>query len=385
MKYMMDRAWMEISLDAIEENYRRVKHDIGDKCRILAVIKANAYGLGAVYLAKFLEGLGCEFFAVACIEEAVELRDAGVKGNILTLGPVLPEHLEIACEKDIITTIISLDHAEKLSARAQQLGLTIRGHIAADSGLGRFGLVLEGRVDAAVDEAAYIAGLPGIKAEGTFTHYTAADLPRGDEFNKHQIGLFDEYTEKLAARGLKLIKHSASSYFTAIYPECHNDYVRIASLLLGIDAPAPRGTVCEMAVQLKSRIYQIKELGPGRPVSYGPIAHTLRRTRIAVVPIGYADGLRRTIQNKASLLVNGQWAPIIGKICMDYLMLDVTDIDADEGDEVVVIGRSGDEDLKMYEMADLYGATVGEVVTAIAPRIPRFYTRNGEIVGRMDE
>ena len=385
MKYMKDRTWMEISLDAIEENYRRVKHDIGDDCRVMAVLKANGYGLGAAYLGRFLEGLGCDFFAVACIEEAVELREAGVKGNILTLGPVLPEHLEIACDKDIITNIISVDHAEKLSARAQQLGLAIRGHIAADSGLGRFGLVLEGRVDEAVNEAAYIAGLPGIKAEGTFTHYTAADLPRGDEFNKHQIGLFDEYTEKLADRGLKLIKHGASSYFTSVYPECHNDYVRIASLLLGIDAPAPRGTVCEMAVQLKSRIYQIKEIGPGCPVSYGPIAHTLRRTKVAVVPIGYADGLRRSIQNSASLLVNGQWAPIIGKMCMDYLLLDVTDIEAEVGDEVVVIGRSGDKELKIYEMARLYGATVGEVPTVITPRVPRFYTRNGEIVGRMDE
>jgi len=385
MKYTRDRAWMEISLDAIEENYRRVCRDIGPGRGVIAVLKANAYGLGARYLARFLEGLGCDFFAVASIQEAIELREAGVKGNIMTLGPVLPQHIKEACEKDIITNIIGLGHAEALSKEAAAQGLTIRGHIKADAGLGRFGLVLDGRVDEAVEEAAYIAGLPGLKAEGVFTHYTAADLPIGDEFNRRQIGLFDEFCQKLDKKVPGLVRHSASSYFTSVYPESHNDYVRIASLLLGIDAPAPRGTVCVPAVQLKSRIYLIKELEAGRPVSYGPIAFTLRKTRVAVVPIGYADGLRRTIQDKASLLVNGQWAPIIGKICMDYLMIDVTGIEAKEGDEVVLIGRSGDKAQEIYDMAKLYGGTVGEVPTVITPRVPRFYTRNGEIVGRADE
>ncbi|MEA4920910.1 MAG: alanine racemase [Clostridiaceae bacterium] len=385
MQYMKDRTWMEISLDAIEENYRRVKNDIGDKCGVMAVVKANAYGLGAVYLSKYLESLGCDFFACACIEEAMELRDGGIKSDILTLGPVMPEYLEVASDNGIITNIISLAHAKALSSEAVRLKKTIRGHIKADAGLGRFGIVLEGRMDQAVEEALEIAALPGIKSEGVFTHYTAADIPRGDEFNKHQIGLFDEFTDKLSKRGLRLVKHSASSYFTSVYPECHNDYVRIASLLLGIDAAAPRGTVCVPAVQLKSRIYQIKEIGIGRPVSYGPICHTLRKTKVAVVPVGYADGIRRTIQTKASLLVNGQWAPIIGKMCMDYLMLDVTDIEAHEGDEVVIIGRSGDKTQEVWDMAGLYGATVGEVPTVITMRVPRFYTRGGEIVGRMDD
>lgn len=386
MKYMKDRSWMEISLDAIEENYRRVTHDIGPKRGVIAVLKANAYGLGAVYIAKFLEGLGCHFFAVASIEEAVELRESGVRGDILTLGPVLPEHAAVAIEKNIISNIISPAHGQALSAEAVKLGKKIRCHIKADAGMGRFGIILEGRTEEAADEAAAVAALPGLEAEGVFTHYTGADLPAGDEFNRHQIGLFDEFCRMLEEKtGKKFIRHSASSFFTSLYPESHNDYVRIASLLLGIDAPASRGTVCVPAVQLKSRIYQIKELPAGRPVSYGPITHTLRRTRVAVVPIGYADGLRRTIQHNASLLVNGQFAPIIGKMCMDYLMLDVTDIEAKEGDEVVVFGRSGGKVQEIYDMARLYGGTVGEVPTVITPRVPRFYTRGGEIVGRMDE
>lgn len=386
MKYMKDRSWMEISLDAIEENYRRVTHDIGPEKGVIAVLKANAYGLGAVYIARFLESLGCHFFAVASIEEAVELRDGGVRGDILTLGPVLPEHTAIAIEKDIIANAVSEEHARALSAEAVRLGGKIRCHIKADAGMGRFGIILEGRVEEAARQAAGMAALPGLRAEGLFTHYTGADLPAGEDFNRHQIGLFEQFSRRVEELcGRRFIKHSASSFFASCYPESHNDYVRIASLLLGIEAPAPRGTVCVPSVQLKSRIYQIKELAAGRPVSYGPISYTLRTTRVAVVPIGYADGLRRTIQHNASLLVNGEFAPIIGKMCMDYLMLDVTDIEAKEGDEVVVFGRSGDKTQEIYDMARLYGGTVGEVPTVITPRVPRFYTRGGEIVGRMDE
>lgn len=375
---------MEISLDAIEENYRRIKQDIGDRCDIIAVLKANAYGLGAPYLGRLLESRGCNFFAVACIEEAVQLREAGVKGNILTLGPVLPEHLPIAVDNDIITNIISVEHAEAMSEEAVRRGRTIRCHLKADAGMARFGIVLYGREEEALEDAERVFSLPGLKVEGVFTHYTAADLPAGDEFNRGQMALFDRFCDGLKRRGHKFIRHSASSYFTSVYPESHNDYVRVASLLLGLEPPAPRGTVCVPAVSLKSRIYQIKEVDAGRPVSYGPIAYTLRKSRLAVVPIGYADGLRRTIQNSASLIVNGQWAPLIGKICMDYLILDVTDIEARVGDEVVVIGHSGDKSLEAYQMARLYGATVGEVPTVINPRVPRFYTRRGKIMARMD-
>lgn len=384
MKYQRDRAWIEISLDAIEENYRRIRHDIGDS-GIIAVLKANAYGLGAVKLGRFLNTLGCRFFAVACIEEAVELREGGVEGDIMTLGPVLPEHVAVAVEHDIITNLISVSHAEALSREAQRLGVTLRGHLKADSGMARFGIVLEGRMDEAVEDALHVFSLPNLSIEGVFTHYTSADFPVADQFNLHEIGLYDEFCARLREKGLSFIRHSAASFYAAVYPETHNDYVRLASLLLGIEGPDPRGTVCEMAVELKSRIYQIKDVPMGRPVSYGPISFTLRDSRIAVVPIGYADGLRRTIQTKASLLVNGQYAPIIGKICMDYLMLDVTDVDCKEGDEVVVFGRSGDKEQSIVDMARLYGATVGEVPTVLNPRLPRFYLKNGEIVGRMDD
>ena len=381
MEYNTSRTWLEIDLDAIAENHRRIKADIG-RSEIIAVVKADAYGLGAPYISRFLEEIGVGFFAVACLEEAMELRHAGVKGEILTLGPILPMQVETAIKNNIITNIISLDHAEALSAEAVRLGKTMRGHLKLDAGMSRFGLILEGRMDAAVEEALYIANLPGLQVEGIFTHYTDADLPYGDTFNKHQIALFDEACEKLRARGLTFKKHSASSHFTSVYPQCHNDYVRVGSLLLGTDTDLPYGTQSVHAVQLKSRIYQIKEVDAGRPVSYGPIAHTLRPSRIAVVPIGYADGLRRTIQNKASLIVNGTFVPLIGKICMDYLMLDVTDIDAKVGDVVTVFGRDGNTVQELWQMAELYGGTMGEVPTVITPRVPRIYIKDGKYVGQ---
>ena len=381
MEYNTSRTWLEIDLDAIAENHRRIKSDIGES-EIIAVVKADAYGLGAPYISRFLEEIGVGFFAVACLEEAMELRNAGVQGEILTLGPILPMQVEIAIDNNIITNIISLDHAEALSAEAVRLGRTMRGHLKLDAGMARFGLILEGRVDAAVEEALHIAALPGLQVEGIFTHYTDADLPLGDTFNKHQIALFDEACDKLRARGLTFKKHSASSHFTSVYPQCHNDYVRVGSLLLGTDTDLPYGTQSVHAVQLKSRIYQIKEIDAGRPVSYGPIAHTLRPSRIAVVPIGYADGLRRTIQNKASLIVNGQFVPLIGKICMDYLMLDVTDIDAKVGDVVTVFGRDGNAVQELWQMAELYGGTMGEVPTVITPRVPRIYIKDGKYVGQ---
>lgn len=384
MKYNTDRTWLEVDLDAIEENYRRITHDIGSS-KIMAVVKANAYGLGAAYLSRFLEDLGVDCFAVACIEEAMELRENGVKADILTLGPILPEHADIAIENDIMSNIISMEHARALSDAAVKLDRKIRGHVKLDSGMARFGLMLEGRVDTAVEEVLEIAAMPGLQIEGVFTHYTDADLPVGDAFNKHQIALFDEATDKLRARGLAFKKHSASSHFTSVYPECHNDYVRVGSLLLGTDTDLPYGTQSVHATQLKSRIYQIKELEMGRPVSYGPIAYTMRPTRVAVVPVGYADGLRRTIQNRASLIVNGQFVPIIGKICMDYLMLDVTDIEAEVGDVVTVFGRDGEARQELWQMAELYGGTMGEVPTVLTTRVPRFYLRKGEIVGRWDE
>ncbi len=376
MEYKKDRTWLEIDLSAIEENYRRIKEFVGEKTEIMAVVKADAYGLGAVEISKVLEKQGCPIFAVACIEEAMELRENGIKAPILTLGPVMPYNAAAAAENGIEVPLMSLEQAEEMSKAAQKAGVTVKAHIKADAGLSRFGIVLENRIKEAADEAEAMTKLPGIECVGLFTHYTGADIPLGEEFNLHQIELFKGFTAELEKKGVKLKVHSASSLFTAVYPQCHDDYVRVAALVLGLEAPAERGVVCRQSAEMKTVIYQIKDVEMGRSIGYGPTYYTQRKTRIAVLPVGYADGINRSVQNKASFMLHGKRAKIIGKMCMDYTMIDVTDIpEAKEGDVVTVFGRDGGNHTEAYELADLWGGTVGELTSLITARVPRFYKR----------
>ena len=386
MKYQQDRAWMEISLDAIEENYRRIQDFIGPERKIMAVVKADAYGLGALPISRALEKLGCPYFSVACLEEAMELREGGIQAPILTLGPIFPQHVALAIQNGIRVPAVSLEQAKALSQAAVEAGGKLTVHIKADVGLARFGLVLTGREKEAAEEALAIAALPGLTVEGVFTHYTAVQLGKGDHFNREQINRFDTFCSLLRESGLTFLKHSASSYFAAVYPESHNDCVRVAALLLGLEAPAERGVACAPSAQLKTRIWQIKEIPEGVPVGYGPTVHTLRPTRLAVIPLGFADGIRRSIAGQVPFLLHGQQVPILGKICMDYTMLDVTDIpEAKEGDVVTVFGEDGALSFQSYELAACYPGSVGELTSVLNPRIPRFYTRKGKITGRLDE
>lgn len=376
MVYGKDRTWLEIDLSVIEENYRVIKEFIGNQTEIMAVVKADAYGLGAVAVSKTLENLGCPMFAVACIEEAMELRENGIKAPILTLGPLMPCHVKTAAENGIEVPLVSLEQARKISAAAQSAGVSVKAHIKADAGLSRFGIVLENRIKDAADEAESITKLPYIECVGVFTHYTAADVPLSEEFNLHQIELFKSFTAELEKRGVKLKVHSASSLFTSLYPQCHDDYVRVAALLLGLEHPTVRGITCRQSTEMKTVIYQIKEVEMGTSVGYGPTYYTRRKTKIAVVPVGFADGIRRSVQNMASFMLHGKRAKIIGKMCMDYTMIDVTDIpEAQEGDVVTIFGRDGENHTEAYELAALWGGSVGELTSLITARVPRFYKK----------
>lgn len=373
------RAWLEVDLDCIEQNYHLIKADIPKDCEIMAVIKANAYGLGAVTIGKLLEKLECPYLAVACLEEAMELRESGIATPILTLGPIDPSHVEIAIDHGVEVPAISLAHAETLSQKASECGKRIKVHIKADAGLSRFGILLKDQMPQAIKEALAIAALPGLEAVGVLTHYTASEDPQGHEFNLAQIALFDEFTSRLAEQGLHLKKHSASSAFTSLYPQCHNNYVRVAGLLLGLQAPMYRGLVTKQSSQFKARIMQIKELEMGTSISYGPTTYTLRHTKIAVIPVGYADGIRRTLSNHGYFLIKGKRAPIIGKITMDYIILDITDIEGvKEGDIVTIFGVDHGVAFYAYQLAELYPGSVGELVAMIHPRVPRLYQYKGK-------
>jgi len=374
VEYQKDRTWLEVDLGAIGDNYREIKKKIGVNCQVIAAIKANAYGLGAVRIAQELETLGCPMFSVSCIEEAMELRENGVKAPILLMGWLNPVHVALAIDNDIEVSFFSLRQAEALSKAAKAAGKMLRGHIKLDVGLSRLGIVVRNRIDETLQEILRIAGLECIVPVAIFTHITSSKLPGAEEFDKAQLGLFVEVSAKLDELGLKLKKHCCSTIPAVRYPEYCFDYVRVAALLFG-QLPHTYGRFdIKPSFSLKTRIWQIKQVEAGSAVSYGPTFHTLRQTKIAVVPIGFADGLRRTISNRGEMLIHGKRAPIIGMLSSDYSTLDVTDIpDVEEGDIVTVFGIDGGIEQPVHVYADLYPGTVSEVTAALGPRIPRFY------------
>lgn len=378
MQYQRNRAWLEIDLDAISHNYRNIEANLVSPCRIIAVLKSNAYGLGSVGIAQRLEDLGCPMFAVVCIEEAMELRESGILSPILVMGPIDPEHVELAADNGIELALVSLDHAKLLSEAARSVGKRVRGHIKIDTGLNRLGILVKDRTETATEEIIRICAMEGIEPAALFTHFTTSEMPGCEEFNEGQLALFDEMSSRLQAAGLHLAKHCSSTIPALRYPERNHDYIRVAALLFGFEPYTYTGYDIKQVVQLKTRVLQIKEVKAGSPVSYGPLFHTLRDSKLAVVAIGFADGLRRSIQNRGFMLLHGMKSPIVGKLSSDYSIIDVTDIpEARENDIVTVFGRDGDIEQPVYDYADLYPGTTAEVTAVIGPRIPRFFITGG--------
>lgn len=381
MIHQKDRTWLEVDLDAIAHNYIDVRQKITSDCRIMAVLKADAYGLGAVEIAKELESIGCNMFSVACLQEALELRENGVKGNILIFGLVNPANTELTIDNDFEVTLVSFEQAKAISEAACAVGKRIKAHLKIDVGLSRLGIVVKDRMNEALSEINKIAELKNIDLVAFYTHITNSGLPGGNEFDRAQLKLFDQITTMASDMGLKFKKHCLSSLPAVCYPEYKFDYVRLAAILLGQEPHLYGCFNTKPVIQLKSRIWQIKWVEAGTPVSYGPLFHTLRRSRIASIPIGFADGLRRSISNRGYMLVHGQKAPIIGKLCSDYSIIDLTDIPgAKEGDIVTIFGT--DFGAQQYEdvYADLYPGTVSEVTSALSRRIPRFYYKGGRVI-----
>ena len=377
MKYQRDRAWMEVDLDILGDNWRTIRQNIQPGAEIVVVVKANAYGLGAVPIARELERLGCRNFGVACIEEAMELREAGVGGHVLILGVIPEEYIELMFQWDFSVPVSSLSQAEYYSRLAQRYGQTLKTHVAADVGMSRFGLVLDGQMEQAVAEALAMARLPGLAWQGVMTHFTGMENPWEREFDDHQIGLFLTFCDRLDAAGLKLPRHCSCSAITQLHPECHLDMIRVSALPFGLQPTLYRGFSTRQMFALRARIWHIKEVPLGTPVGYGPLAYTRRRTRIAVIPYGFGDGIHRIIGNRCKMLVHGKRARQIGKLCMDYCMLDITDIPEAK---VWDIGQDGEENISVFEMADLYPGSPCEVSSSIGARTPRLYLKGGELV-----
>jgi len=363
-------TWAEIDLQAIEYNYKQVRKAIGKNTHVMAVVKANAYGHGTVEVSSVLEKLGVRYLGVATTDEAVRLRDHGIKTPVLVLGSVLPGEVRVAIEKDITLTLCSYDLLGWIRKEAED-GARVKVHIKIDTGMGRIGVWHED----ALDFVKEVSKDPRIALEGIYTHFSSAG--RDDFFTHYQMESFEKLLIEIEKQWIKIpLCHAANSIATIDVKRSHLNMVRPGLIIYGMypKHTFPKLIKLKPALSLKTKIVFIKDTPPGRSISYGRAFITQKHTRIATLPIGYADGYGRNLSNKAEVLVRGKRAPVVGKVTMDQTMIDVGHIPgAKVGDEVVLIGRQAREEIRMEKLARLAGMIAYEVVCSISNRVPRVY------------
>ena len=372
------RTWREIHLSHLEHNYNTLRAMLPVGCRFLGIVKANAYGNGAIRVARKLEEMGCEYLAVACVDEAADLRAAGVKTPILVLGSTPAEYAETLLELGLTQTVFDLAMAHALSDAAMAAGKRLKIHVKLDTGMSRLGFLCdEGHMDQSVEAVAALCSLPGLEHEGIFTHF--ADSDGSEEYTMLQLTRFLDVLGKLEGRGIFFsIRHCANSGAVLNYPCTHMDMVRPGLALYG-HYPAPScegldGPGLLPVMELKSRISAVRALPAGTLVSYGRTFALKRDSVLAVLPVGYADGIHRLCSNHMDVLIHGQRAPIVGRVCMDMCMVDVTDIPGVQGEDVATVyGKDGEENLPIEEAAHTAGTIQYELLCAISERVPRVY------------
>lgn len=370
----------EINLDAIVSNFNEQKKKLAPNVKTMAVIKADGYGHGAVPIARELCGKA-DYFAVASLEEALELRHSGIYTPILILSYTSPYCYDEIINNNIHQTVYTFEMAEKLSAAAQKIGQTANIHIALDTGMTRIGFFA---TDENVEEIKKISKLPGIKIAGIFSHYARAD-ESDKESASAQTSAFVEFVQRIENAGISIpIKHICNSAGIIEFDE-HFDMVRMGISLYGLypsDEVDKSQIKLTPAMRLVSRVISIKDVDAGFGVSYGHTYVTTKPTRIATIPVGYADGYSRLLSSKGRVIINGQYAPIIGRVCMDQMMVDITDIKGEVKieDKVILIGSDGDCSITADEIAVLEGTINYEVICNISRRVPRIYYKNGEKV-----
>lgn len=380
------RFWAEIDMNAAEKNFNIIKGKLSKNTRICCVVKANAYGHGAVYLSKLYERLGADFFAVSNIEEAMQLRNNGISTPILILGYTPTSCASILAENNISQTVFSYSYARELSKCAASDGVRVKIHVKLDSGMGRIGFDCIHENVKMLESIAEVCSMEGLVNEGIFTHFAVADEGEyGEEFTRLQFERFNKAVCELEARGIRFeIRHCANSATTFDYPEYHLDMVRVGVVLYGV-APSQRVSGCEElepVMSLKSVISMIKEIEAGDTVSYGCTFVADKRTKIATASVGYADGFwRSNATNGTQMLIRGQRVSIVGRVCMDQLMLDVSDVKGvREGDYITLIGKDRDKCITVTELAKNNGTIGYEMICSIGERVPRFYVKDHEIV-----
>lgn len=372
-----DNTYVKIDLDTIDANIDAIRARVGTD--VMAVIKADAYGHGAIQVARLLQDK-CSFFGVSSILEAMELRRAGLYNPILILGHTPVSAFPALVQAEIRPTIYHYEDALALSKAALREGKTAAFHLAVDTGMSRIGFQA---TDADADICAEIAKLPGLFAEGLFSHFATADCADLSRSRK-QAELFDAFYEKLVDRGVQVpIRHMNNSAGLMNFDN-HYEMVRAGIVLYGMypsDEVDPALLSVRPALQWLSRVTHVKTLPAGREISYGGTCVTTRETRVATVPVGYADGYRRALSGKFHVLIRGKKAPILGRVCMDQMMVDVTDIpDVQLNDRVVLVGRSGSEEITVETIAAAADSFNYEFICGISRRVPRIYSRKGKTV-----
>ncbi len=374
------RTWCEIDLDAMLHNFMAARHHLPDEVLLAAVIKANAYGHGAVAAAKLLEGKA-DRFAVAMTDEAVELRKAGVETPIFLLAPTPESDFEAIARYDIEAAVPSFAYGKALCAYGAAHGKTIPYHVALDTGMGRIGFAC---TDDSLDEIEALSRLPGGRLLGVFSHYAKADA-LDKTYAREQTRRYKAFTEAMEQRGIEIpLKHLDNSAGLVEMPDKF-DMVREGIILYGlkpsneVDLSLIGGVRGVMA--LRSHISFLKTVAAPTPVSYGCTYVAQPGTRVATVSAGYADGVNRLLSNQGQVLVRGIRCPIIGRVCMDQFMIDVTGVpEAQVGDTVTIFGRDGDDEITADDVADMIGTIGYEVTCLVTPRVPRVYVQDGAVV-----
>ncbi len=375
----MNRVYLKIDLDKICNNINEVIKKVGKETKVLAVVKGDAYGHGAIEVTKALSEIGTYGFAVATVGEALALRRAGITKPILILDFVFPNQFETIIRNDIMLTIFQYGIAKELNEAAQEMGTTAHIHIKVDTGMGRIGYIPD---DKSIDEICRIAQLPNIEIDGIFTHFACADMVDKTSMN-NQYDKFRAFVEKLEARGISIpIKHVCNSAAIIDKEDNFLNLVRSGIVTYGLypseDVNKDNLRV-EPAMELHSVVINIKTIHEGDTVSYGSTYVATKPTVIATIPVGYADGYPRLLSGKGSVLIHGKRAKIVGRVCMDQFMVDVTDIpDVSIGDNVTLIGRDGDDCITCEEIGDISGRFNYEFLCCITRRVPRVYIRNGK-------
>lgn len=387
MEKLVNRAWAEIDLDCIAHNVREIRRVTGPHVELMAVVKADAYGHGVRETVQTMVEAGATRLAVSMLDEALELRKLGIEVPILVLGYTDPKRAREVIRNGITQTVFSHDLAQALSVAAQSEALPARVHVKIDTGMSRVGF-LPGY--AAVKAVASISALPKVVIEGIFTHFASAD-EADDTYTRRQFEQFESILSELNRVGILIpLRHAANSAATLAYPDMALDMVRPGIILYGLmpspeTVPVlPEGMTLDLkpAMSLKAHVILVKEIGPGMPVSYGRTWTATRPTRIATLPVGYADGFSRACSNKARVMIHGEYAPVVGNVCMDQCMVDVTHLSTPvlPGDEAVLFGSQLGKTIPVEELAAHAGTIAYETVCLVGKRIPRVYRRYGEIV-----